>query len=166
MKYIVLLIQGVQCTYTHFFYKNQQNLRTKAFIFAIRTKIRTKEGFIFSLRNISVLNEAFSFYSLKYQYFGEDEVEFKNQKAFFKSVKNIQALMQPFQKACWLVLIKKWVYQEKTQKLFFKNQALNEVYFSNQNVVNIMKVVGSSVMSIIYLFREVKIYVSEFQIRE
>ena len=48
-----------------FFYKNQQNLRTKAFIFAIRTKIRTKKGFIFLLRNISVLNEAFSFYSFK-----------------------------------------------------------------------------------------------------
>ena len=32
-----------------FFYKNQQNLRTKAFFSAIRTKIRTKKGFYFSL---------------------------------------------------------------------------------------------------------------------
>ena len=35
--------------YTLFFYKNQQNLRTKALIFAIRTKIRTKKGFFSSL---------------------------------------------------------------------------------------------------------------------
>ena len=34
-------------TFTLIFYKNQQNLRTKAFIFAIRTKIRTKKGLIF-----------------------------------------------------------------------------------------------------------------------
>ena len=51
----------------------------------------------------------FNFIPLKYQDFGEEEVEFKNQKTHFKSVKNISVLNVAFSKSV-LVLIKKWVY--------------------------------------------------------
>ena len=47
------------------------------------------------------------FIPLKYQDFGEEEVELKNQKAFFKDVKNILVLNVVFSKSV-LVLIKKW----------------------------------------------------------
>ena len=50
----------------------------------------------------------FHFITLKYQDFGEEEVEFKNQKSLFKSVKNILVLNVAFSKS-GLVLIKKWV---------------------------------------------------------
>ena len=42
-----------------FIYKNQHNLRTKAFFSLKKSKIRTKKGFIFSLRTILLFNEAF-----------------------------------------------------------------------------------------------------------
>ena len=47
----------------------------------------------------------FHFIPLKYQDFGEEEVEFKNQKSLFKSVKNILVLNVAFSKSV-LVLIK------------------------------------------------------------
>ena len=53
----------------------------------------------------------FHFIPLKYQDFGEEEVEFKNQKSLFKNVKNISVLNEAFSKSV-LVLIKKWVYYE------------------------------------------------------
>ena len=76
------------CPTTPIFYKNQQNLRNKAFIFAIRTKIRTKKGFIFSLRNISVPNEAFSFYSFKIsRLLGKRKLNLRTKKAFLKALR-------------------------------------------------------------------------------
>ena len=50
--------------------------------------------------------------SVKYQDFGEEEVEFKNQKSLFKSVKSISALNVAFSKSV-VVLIKKWVHIKK-----------------------------------------------------
>ena len=47
----------------------------------------------------------FHFIPLKYQDFGEEEVEFKNQKTFLKSVKNILVFNVAFSKSV-LVLIK------------------------------------------------------------
>ena len=89
---------------TLIFHKNQQNLRTKAFIFAIRTK----KGFIFSLRNILLLNEAFSFNSFKIsRLWGKRKLNLRTENAFFKSVKNILVLNVAFKKSV-LVLIKKY----------------------------------------------------------
>ena len=48
----------------------------------------------------------FHFIPLKYQDFGEEEVEFKKQKSLFKSVKNILVLNVAFPKSV-LVLINK-----------------------------------------------------------
>ena len=50
IKYFIYVFVRILNKFTPiFFYKNQQNLRTKAFFSAIRTKIRTKKGFYFSL---------------------------------------------------------------------------------------------------------------------
>ena len=48
----------------------------------------------------------FHFIPLKYQDFGEEEVEFRTEKAFLKNVKNILVLNVAFSKSV-LVLIKK-----------------------------------------------------------
>ena len=50
--------------------------------------------------------QPFHFIPLKYQDFREEEVEFKNQKGFFKSIKNILVLNVAFSKSV-LVLVKK-----------------------------------------------------------
>ena len=47
------------------FYKEPAQFKKQSLFFIKKCKIRTKNGFIFSLRNILLLNEAFSFYSIK-----------------------------------------------------------------------------------------------------
>ena len=80
-----------------FIYKNQHNLRTKVFFFSLKKQNKNQKRPYFFLKN--------HFIPLKYQDFGEEEVEIKNQKSLFKSVKNISVLNVAFSKSV-LVLIK------------------------------------------------------------
>ena len=73
---------------------NQHNLiRTKAF-FRLEVQNKNQKGFIFSLRTIFLLNEAFSFYSFKIsRLLGKGKLNLRTKKAFLKSLRTFWFLM-------------------------------------------------------------------------
>ena len=83
---------------TSIFYKNQHNLRNKAF-FSLRSEIRSKKR-LFSLRSFLLLNEAFSFYSFKIsRLWGKRKLNLRSKKSLYKIVKNISVLNVDFSKS-------------------------------------------------------------------
>ena len=110
------------CAYNSFFYKNQHNLRTKAF-FSLKKQNKDQKRLYFFDKNhfaTLLLYEAFSFYSLKIsRLLGKGKLNLRTSTRLFKSVKNILVFNEAFSKNV-LVLIKKSVlnFFKKTHEPF------------------------------------------------
>ena len=96
------------CAYNSFFYKNQHNLRTKAF-FSLKKQNKDQKRLYFFDKNhfaTLLLYEAFSFYSLKIsRLLGKGKLNLRT--SFLKALRTFWFLMKPFQKMWWFLYKKR-----------------------------------------------------------
>ena len=91
-KSVLLLIKN-GCI-NPFFIKEPAQFEKQSLFFVKRSKIRTKKGFVFSLRNILLRNDGISFYSFKIsRLWGKRKLNLRTKKAFLKVLRTFRFLM-------------------------------------------------------------------------